>query len=262
MLKPAVVIKKEGVRYRLAPSRDTYDFCRNRFPTWEAETFELFRTVRNPNCAAIDLGAWIGTTAIWLSKHFKEVIAVEPDRQSIPELAGNLSLSGCDNVTLCDRPITVTGRQVIFGPRGSKLNESTSCVKAATDNDHDYRVKSITFNQFIRKYTETRVSLIKCDIEGGEEDVLEDILYYAWHNQCDTHLSFHCHWWKNPDVSRFASLLSFFKACKPGKTNINVVEALKEDPLASFLLMPVYDDHQLTKSRTPVLIKKRNRGGS
>ena len=43
---------------------------------WEANTFEVFNHVKKADKKAIDIGAWIGPTSIWLSKNFKEVLVV------------------------------------------------------------------------------------------------------------------------------------------------------------------------------------------
>ncbi len=46
------------------------DFLVYDFKDWENDTFEVFEKVKNQEGIAIDIGAWIGTTAIWLSKNF------------------------------------------------------------------------------------------------------------------------------------------------------------------------------------------------
>ena len=91
-------------------------FTRHIFQGWENETFLVFDKVKDKNKIAIDLGAWIGTTAIWLSKNFYHVIAVEGDTKSLECLALNLEAAECENVTVCSQPIYSTSEKVIFGP--------------------------------------------------------------------------------------------------------------------------------------------------
>jgi hypothetical protein len=56
----------------------------------------------------------------------------------------------------------------------------------------------------------SRIGFIKCDIEGGEEDILEDMLTFARLHSIKTYISFHISWWKNRDIQRYAALLKGF----------------------------------------------------
>jgi FkbM family methyltransferase len=187
------------------------------------------------------LGAWIGTTAIWLSKNFKEVIAVEADHKSLECLKLNLAASECDNIKICEKPITATGQTVVFGPRGGVLNESISCVKDAIAGPLDYSVKSLTFKELINEYAYSKkITFIKCDIEGGEENIIEDLLYFAFYNNCSVHLSFHHGWWVSKKIEDYEYLFDFFEVVNYSQVT-SVVHFVRENPFGALLLRPKRD---------------------
>ena len=80
-------------------------FLEINFPEWENDTFAIFEMVKDPQGIAIDLGAWLGTTAIWLSKNFAYVVAVEADRDSVHYLEKNIRASDCQNVAICNKAV-------------------------------------------------------------------------------------------------------------------------------------------------------------
>jgi len=126
-----VTVKKREVVHKFVKMGGEWvdDFTAYLFKDWEEDTFDTFEMVADKNAIAIDLGAWIGTTSIWLSKNFHYVLAVEPDRESVVFLGKNLQASGCDNVIICDKAIAETDGEVFFGPRpaiSNSLNFSTS----------------------------------------------------------------------------------------------------------------------------------------
>jgi FkbM family methyltransferase len=228
----------------------------HKFPEWEEYTFDVFEyVVRNlredERDLVIDIGAWIGTTAVWLSAHFKSVFAIEGDMESCNFFKQTVVFSGCKNVRIVDRPIGHEEKEVIFGPRigmGRCLNQSTSRIKTVIDSPFDYRAKTITFAGVMNEVENVlhlKVSFVKCDIEGGEEDIIEDVLTNAFKKKFCVYISFHVKWWKNEDVSRFGELFSKFtirefeiekrKGKSQGKVLSNPILSLIQNPFESLL---------------------------
>ena len=241
-----ITVPKKGVEYSFVRTgvEVTDNFTEKIFATWEPETFDVFAKVANPNGIAIDLGAWIGTTAIWLCKNFKHVVTVEADRVSVLNLKDNLHASDCTNTSVCTRPVASKRSQVIFGPRSqhaTELNESVSTIKAVSDHRLDYTVDSITFKQIVHDCVlrdntlcNIPVTFVKCDIEGGEEGVIEDILYYVYHNNCQAYISFHIDWWANKKIGDYAYLFDFFT------TGVaDPLAYLSSNPFGSLLFTPI-----------------------
>ncbi len=238
-----IVVNKKNVIHKFVPFDERTDnFIKYVFPNWENETFDVFDLVKDSQGIAIDLGAWIGTTAIWLAKNFYHVVAVEPDRVSLICLKQNLEASECQNTSICKRPIAHTNQNVIFGPLFSALNESTSAIL----KEHSYTIETITLKQILDDYVYTndaiknhKIAFIKCDIEGGEEDIIEDLLHFAYNNKTKVYLSFHLSWWKSKKITDFENLFKSFKTNCPEP---NVSLYIRQNPFTSILFEPRNDD--------------------
>ena len=201
----------------------TNNFTQNIFSCWENDTFDMFDQVKDKEGIAIDIGVGIEETAIRLSKNFHHVIAVEPDDQSIEYLQQN-------HIGVCIRPLS---------------------------NKTQFPLKTITFNQLLYDYVfnvvalkDRKVSFIKCDIEGREEDVLEDILHFAYNNHCKAYISFHLDGWRSKNISEFAYLFKYFKTNYPG----DICEYLAEHPRDSLLFEPLDAGILVKKNMTAVII--------
>lgn len=242
-----VSVEKRGVVHKFAKMNAFWvdDFTAKLFKNWEEDTFDTFEMVADKKGIAIDIGAWIGTTSIWLSKNFDHVIAVEPDKVSLVFLEKNLKASECTNVTICNKAITANSEDVFFGPRASisnSLNFSTSYVKNKRNSINDFKTSSITFDQLVKDYIadnealkDKKVTFIKCDIEGGEEGILKDVLNYAYENNCRVWMSFHHTWWTNKKVTDYtAELDKFYAICPKG----DACGYIHKHPFGSILLIP------------------------
>ena len=78
------------------------------------------------------------------------------------------------------------------------------------------------------------VGFIKCDIEGGEENILRDL----FKQHVPMYISFHIPWWENPDISRFGDL---FENCKIFRNGLipedDPISWLRKNPFGSLLIM-------------------------
>jgi len=201
---------KHGVQYAFEDNPETNEFTKIAFPSWEPGTFEMFDWVKNSSKTAIDIGAWIGTTSVWLSKNFNRVVSVEADKRSIYFLNRTIELSDCTNVTICPHPIYSSREKRVFGGINGTLNTSMSQIKDASDHPSDYTMETLTFDDILAT-TNTRiedVSFIKCDIEGGEEYILESLLDTADKHGIDVYMSFHVGFWKHHVPESFTTLFA------------------------------------------------------
>uniref|UniRef100_A0A6C0H381 Methyltransferase FkbM domain-containing protein n=1 Tax=viral metagenome TaxID=1070528 RepID=A0A6C0H381_9ZZZZ len=229
---------KHGVKYVFEDCGSNPEWFISNFPTWEEETFNVFETVKNKKKIAIDIGGWIGTTCIWLCQNFKHVIVIEVDKLATKSLELNCKASQCSNYTLIDKPISNKETKVIFGVnkfRKSSLNESMSQIKEGKSDETDYEIDTITFAQIIKDRTD--IGFIKIDIEGGEENILEDVLTFSLKNKIPVYISFHLDWWIDKNSKRFNSL---FESSKIKHQNIVITlekfySMLDKNPFESFL---------------------------
>ena len=120
-------------------------FWKKKYPNWEKNIFNVFDKYLNKNKVFIDVGARTGATSMYGSRKSKHVYAVEDNVLLIKDLSLNLSNNSINkNYTIIKKNIMING--II--------------------NDYNIDLKDI--------------SLIKINIKGSEENMLNDLseLYY------------------------------------------------------------------------------------
>lgn len=209
---------KMGVNYRFDvnikdhKNRDQLSFLNDRFINWENDTFDIFNYVKCDG-VVIDIGAWIGLTTIWLAKNFKTVIAIEADKISVIYLKNNLILSeSINNVIVYDNAIYKENTEIIFGGAtitNGELNTSSSQIKRNITYDTDYIVRTITLRDIINNSNiqVDTIKFIKCDIEGGEEFIIEELLEFCKNNRTALFISLHCSWWTTKTIDDLVNML-------------------------------------------------------
>ncbi len=201
-------------------NNNTLWFWKTYFKPWEEETFSIFDKFLNKNKIFIDIGAWIGTTCMYGSRISKYVYAVEADIKSYEDLKINCKVNCENNLTLINNAIyNIDNIDITFGKNkfslNSNLNDSSSQIYLNSDklNSDCYTIKTITINTIIEKYNINlnEVSLIKVDIEGGEEFILKDL--YDIYNiyKVPLLISFHYSWWYDKNLDRFNFLTNLQK---------------------------------------------------
>jgi hypothetical protein len=88
-----------------------------------------------------------------------------------------------------------------------------------------YTVKTISLDKLLEKVGADEVSLIKVDIEGGEEFILDDLHRISELHKIPVYVGMHYNWWKDKNLDRFKFLTESQKLLIK---NLN--------PLASILL--------------------------
>jgi len=191
-----------------------FHFWKNIYATWEQEKFDVFNRYLSQDKIFIDIGAWIGTTSMYGSRKSKHVYSVEADSQSVSEFEYNMKNNCSANYTLVNRAIyNIDNIDVKFGKNkflnGSKMNDSTSQIYSENESsDEFYNVTTISLERLIEKYAinPNDVSLIKVDIEGGEEFIFQHLYDIKMRYHIPLYISFHHSWWKNKNLDRFPFL--------------------------------------------------------
>ena len=186
-------------------------FWLNIFSNWENKTFQIFDHFLDQNKIFIDIGGWIGTTCMYGGRKSKHVYVVEADNDSVSSLINNCKLNN-KNITIIHKAIyDQSDTQLFFGKNkfleNSKLNDSTSQISLVESND-TYPIQTIRIHDIIKNYeiNPNKVSLIKVDIEGGEEYILNDLFDIYHTHYIPMYISFHYSWWQNKDLNRFTFL--------------------------------------------------------
>ena len=116
-------------------------------------------------------------------------------------------------MTIIDRAIYHTSNcEVVFGKNqflgNPRLNDSTSQIYPSgtlPDNVNQWWAKTLSLDALFIEYhiDPNNVSIIKVDIENGEEHFLADLFKYKELYNIPLLISFHVTWWTNKDVTRF-----------------------------------------------------------
>jgi FkbM family methyltransferase len=127
---------------------------------WEPETKQTIERHVNGG-TFVDIGAWIGPTALWASPHAGRVVAVEADPTAFDMLADNVR--ECGNVELV--PVAVADF------------DGVTTITAAGDSmsrtgHGGAEVRCVTVETLFTEHGITTADLIKVDIEGAEREVL------------------------------------------------------------------------------------------
>jgi FkbM family methyltransferase len=205
-------------------------FWQQVYPGWEPDTFHIFDRYLNVEKDFLDIGGWIGTTCIYASFKSSHVYVVEADRSSVQDLCFHCN-HNATNIIIIDRAIfSRDGAQVGFGAnqylKGARENDSTSQIHQ--DGDGDYMVDTVSVEGLARFGVDfSRLSLIKVDIEGGEEHILADLHRMRETYNVPLYVSFHYNWWRDPDLDRFPFL------------TLEQKESIRSNPFVSILFAPI-----------------------
>lgn len=177
------------------------------YNNWEFDTFSIFDKYVRSGSIVLDIGAWIGPTVLYCAKLGANIIAVEADTGSVQTLKNNINLNNLNNqITIIDKAIYKHNNGVCFGEnlnRNDGMNASTSQIVPETSHKEKYMVPSITFLELVKDIDPLTISLIKVDIEGGEEFILYELLNWCCAHSVPTYVSFHFTWWTDEGKKSF-----------------------------------------------------------
>lgn len=183
----------EGHTFEVIPrieGREFSGFWRRMGTEWEPETLAIIRKLARPGWLFIDVGAWIGPTAIWAALHGADVHAFEPDPVALKALQANIEVNASlrPKVTIVPAAAgTADGQIDLFTDIAG--NSETSCFSAVQRGDklRPFPTRIAVRQVDLLTYLQTLASplrpmLIKMDIEGGEFALLPHI-----HDFCRRH---------------------------------------------------------------------------
>jgi len=156
---------KRAIHYKLRrPKEIYYDVL---FDTFIKRDYRFLLENIKPNTIALDIGAYIGDTAIFLASHpyIKKVYSYEANRQLYNIAVKNIESSGLENkIELNNKAITIHGESTAF----YNVNDVTPAGKIDTGMT---QVPACSL-QDILKNLEGNI-IMKMDIEGAEHQIFE-----------------------------------------------------------------------------------------
>lgn len=145
---------------------------------WEPETFAIFDRFIHADTLFVDVGAWIGSTALYGAQRASRCIAFEPDPVAFAELRQNLDCNAgkpwLDRLEIHDCAINKDGSSFTLGGSREGSDSMSSALFPGRDNQWTVRALRLPDVLAAHRAPGQRVFL-KIDIEGGEYDLLPAI---------------------------------------------------------------------------------------
>jgi len=192
-----VTIDMFGRGYRLAVADHAF-WRKVAAGEWEAGTLAFFARALGTQgeSVCVDVGAWVGPTALFAAPRCAQVFAVEPDPAAYERLLANLRMNRIANITPCHAAIAaVDGRAHLANHR--HFGNSMTRAQTAGDGDPGDRsgatatVLSLRPATVIDHFDIARIDVLKIDIEGGEFALLPVLLALPMRLRPVVHLSLH-----------------------------------------------------------------------
>ena len=134
---------------------------------WERHLIELFERYVDPATVVVEVGAHMGTHTVPMSRlvgPWGRVYAFEPQRKIYRELHHNLALNGVNNAVILPYAVGAGETRIIEMNPATSGNEGGTGVGHGGDRAELRALDSFGFE---------RVSLLKIDVEGYENEVLD-----------------------------------------------------------------------------------------
>ncbi|MDB2513451.1 FkbM family methyltransferase [Alphaproteobacteria bacterium] len=177
---------------------------------WEPQTYNFFHRNLKKGSTFLDIGGWVGPTAfIATSLGADKVKIIEPNPVNFFHLLSSQFNNGLMakwflvNACISDR----NGDKVIGPIKGIESGSSATHIR--DQNQEGARIISLRLEDIVRD--EDNLSLIKIDIEGAEELIINDLSVFAPHNVA-IWLSLHPPHYENKDqfLINLLALKKFF----------------------------------------------------
>jgi FkbM family methyltransferase len=158
-------------RIRVADDQPTF-WDRVEAGRWEPGTLAVIDRHVDGRTTFLDLGAWVGPTALYAAGVARRVIAVEADPAALDQLRRNLLANPelARRIEVVPRAIHADEGHVTLGAR-RKPGDSMSSLLLA-DAQHTWRSETITPGQLAEMLAAGERLVIKMDLEGAEYRLL------------------------------------------------------------------------------------------
>jgi FkbM family methyltransferase len=153
-----------------------------------------------PEHTFLDLGAWVGSHSLYASRIAGRVVAVEPDPIAYGILTRNVELAEAPieafQVAITGHAGIVTLGSGLLGASTTRQNPLAGGGIGAWESGQTFEVPCQTLRGFVERLKLEDPLFIKMDVEGSEEEILEDVEFFR-ERQPILYLEQHPWWWKD-----------------------------------------------------------------
>jgi FkbM family methyltransferase len=181
--RPSNTIQEQALKFRIAGRELTvkadyrtalYDMIAE-VVDYDAYQLQQIRWRPNEQRCIIDIGANVGVTALVLSQiPGAKVACYEPDPENCDILRQNLELNGVTNVKVFQSAISRVNGTIEFQrdleSTGGHVPRGLSKAKG-----QKIQVNATTLRRAVEQSESPSIDLLKCDCEGGEYEIVEQI---------------------------------------------------------------------------------------
>jgi FkbM family methyltransferase len=166
---PATPVAVRGRSFHVADDKPTF-WARAAAGTWEPETLEALERVVRPGDTVLDIGAWVGPTALFSAALGARVVAVEADPAAQEQLGRNLAANPALSaaITVIRAAATPDGAPVRLGAARKRGDSMSSALLSGAPDSWDCPGVGPSDLLEAAKPAENRALIVKIDIEGGE----------------------------------------------------------------------------------------------
>jgi FkbM family methyltransferase len=131
----------------------------------------LTERIKNSN-VAVDIGANIGITSIWMAKNSKVVYSFEPELNNLARFRENVELNRVSNINIYDQAVSDTGGDAIITICEGYGHHSLGNIKTSKKIG-EQKTKTITLDEFCTLNNIHEIDILKVDVEGFEINVFK-----------------------------------------------------------------------------------------
>lgn len=161
---------------------------------WEPATLQAIDRFAS-GAIVIDIGAWIGPTALAAARSAVKVVAYEPDPEALRELRANLALNEVTNVEVRQCALIDRDGELPFGP--GTLDQLGLSVSSLVYGRSTLMVRARDGRQEARQPEFQQAGLVKIDVEGAEYRLIRSLRWYLRQRRPTLLLSIHGVRWRN-----------------------------------------------------------------
>jgi FkbM family methyltransferase len=139
---------------------------------WEPQTLAAIDRLVDARTTFLDLGAWVGPTALYAAGMARRVVAVEADPAALDQLRRNLAVNPdlARRIEVVPRAVHAQEGRVTMGARRKPGDSMSSLLLPGAERT--WEAATITPGELAAMMADAERLFVKIDIEGAEYDLL------------------------------------------------------------------------------------------
>ena len=143
----------------------------------QKDSYKLEPLFFQPGSVILDIGAHVGTVAIYLAKKYprSKIYCYEPLLENYANLLDNLANNGVVNVEPFQEAVSADGRPITLYPMWNNTGGSRSCPNTHCDVNDKRIVLSRTLDDIFQRHAVESCAFLKFDTEIGRASCRERV---------------------------------------------------------------------------------------